>query len=466
MDNLENLYKKSFEDFERKPKGDFWNRLEPIIPPRPLRYNDKFLLFIAYFSGVLSMLLIVLGYQFFTQQPSNSLLSAFPIDLEGATKAPRTLPNENIATTQTIALAIPSAKPRRQIAQANKFKASQLPLVFETELTATNTAGQIDENKLINDRFSAEKLDSSNFRKSTLSVFAKKLDIPFLQKDYYLSLPRGSQLFINRKEQKKKQKKDLPNVIEYAFLGVQYTPISLGSIKIEDHINGITFSQNVGINRTKGYDINIGIQLKNNWFIQTGFTNHQYFLQQTNQHSILTNYTNAVTVENGIIQTYTFTGQPIIEPIQTKVEVLSQAGDFVNGEAFVVQSTTQQQLKFSSIYTQIGYRFPLNPRWQLIPKVGLSAAWAEKGKVELTNTNLLDTRQSLLTTSIDNTNVTTSNFIEGLLSTELVYRHSKRISFTGSPHFRFGFKPFFDNYQRSTKHRFGQLQFGIRIHLY
>lgn len=480
MDNLENLYKKSFEDFERKPKTDFWERLAPIIPPKPQNDNSKLWLFLAYCAGLLSMLFMVLGYHFFVGQSSDRLLSSLPVHLENESIELPKFSNKKIATKETVAPIIPLSKPSPQVAKPSKSnKGVELIFIPPIEATIGNSIGTVEAMNSPDNIVYEESAD-----RSALSEWGqvgsqesdnpflkekrlpKKMDIPFLRKNYYTLLQPEKQLFANREKRKQKRKSRIRNIIDHSFFGVQYTPISFGFTKIASHSSNTSFSQNASVNQTKGYDVSAGIQFKNNWFVQTGFTKHNYDLNYTHQHSISTNYNNATVLEDGFIHEYTFAGYPIIEPIQQKIEIWSKEEDIPNGAHFLVQSTTQQRLKFSSIYMQIGHRYRLSPRWRIIPKLGVSAAWVEKGKVELINVDLLDGRQRLVNKSIANTNVTTNNFIEGLVSTELVYRYSKRISFTGTPHYRFGFSPFFNNYQRSTKHRFGQLQLGIRIRLH
>ena len=64
MDNLENLYKKSFENFKRKPKGDFWARLEHEIPPKPEQRRDKKWFFFVFDAGLFFLLGILVGHYF------------------------------------------------------------------------------------------------------------------------------------------------------------------------------------------------------------------------------------------------------------------------------------------------------------------------------------------------------------------------------------------------------------------
>ena len=486
MDNLENLYRKSFEGFERKPKADFWDKLEPIIPPKPPRNNPKLGLLLAYCAGLLSMLLLLVGYQFFTNQKSNNFISSLPIQLEkiGTTeridlldlqkeKQPLSEKDLNIKTSninerttakdETIGIAgttqfVPFTKPYIPITTFTEFKRDLTP---HQELISTSSNEKIKQFSIIDNKTSNKEVSPQKSKKWKV----RKLVRPFLPKNYAaLQIEKG--LFSKNSGQIRKQKKGLSNDIEYAFLGLQYTPFSLGSVKIEKYPSGTTFSQSASVHQTKGFDISVGVQLENNWFVQTGFSNHKYALKQTHRHPILTNSINAIVEEQGIVQEYDFAGLPIVEPIQQRLEVWTPTNEFLDGATFWVQSTTQQSLKFWNVYFNLGYRFRLSPRWQLTPKLGFGAAWGEKGRVTLSSINLLDTIQKIRSASIANTNVTSFNFIEGLASTELAYRFSRHISLTAAPQYRFGFKPFFNNYQRSTKHRFGQLQLGIRIHLH
>jgi len=458
MDNLENLYKKSFEDFERKPKADFWDRLAPIIPPKPPKDKDRLIFLLFFCAGLLSMLLIILGYQSFNSNQSNNSITALPIPLESKAKELTEIQVENRAIIDTIKGATFPKFSRQKVSLKNSDKEKVSIFTQETEWITTNSTDKIAGVNFGDKPTETKKIPTIILDKEP----AEKKEVPFLSKQYYPVIQRDRVIFPKRK--KRKKRKQIKDGVEYAFIGLQYTPVVLGFIKIADQSNNTTFAQNASINQTEGYDISMGIQLKNNWLFQTGFNHHAYTLQQTHRQDITTNQTNAIALEDGFIQAYTFEKQPIIEPIQGRIEVWSRPSDYPEGTTFGVQSTIQQQLKFSSIYSQIGYRYRLSPRWQIVPKLGVAVAWAEKGQVQLTAIDLLDTRQNLLAASIGNTNTTRANFIEGSVSTAFIYRYSKRISFTGTPLFRFGFQPFFTNFQRSTKHRFGQLQLGIRIH--
>ena len=458
MDNLEKLYKKSFEDFERKPKADFWDRLAPIIPPKPPKNKDRLIFLLFFCAGLLSMLLLVLGYQSFSNNQSNNSIAALPIPLESKTKKLTEIQVENGAIIDTMKGAAFSKFGRQKASLKNSDKEKVSIFTQEREGIATNSTEKIAGINFGDKPTENKKIPTIILDKEP----AEKKEVPFLSKQHYPVIQRDRVIFPKRK--KRKKRKQIKDGVEYAFIGLQYTPVALGFIKIAEQSNNTTFAQNASINQTEGYDISIGIQLKNNWLFQTGFNHHAYTLQQTHRQDITTNQTNAIALEDGFIQAYTFEKQPIVEPIQARIEVWSRASDYPEGTTFGLQSTIQQQLKFSSIYSQIGYRYRLNSRWQIVPKLGVAAAWAEKGQVQLTAIDLLDTRQNLLVASIGNTNTTRANFIEGSVSTAFIYRYSKRISFTGTPLFRFGFQPFFTNFQRSTKHRFGQLQLGIRIH--
>ena len=145
--------------------------------------------------------------------------------------------------------------------------------------------------------------------------------------------------------------------------------------------------------------------------------------------------------------------------------ITSPKAVFQNGEIFMLNVGLQQLIKITGISSQVGYRFQLNTRWAFTPKVGFSASWGQKGKAILQAASLVDDRQQLTQINLSNTNVTRSNLIEGLLTPEIAYRYSKRISFTTAPQFRLSFAPFFNNSERRVRHHFGLLKLGIRIHL-
>ena len=102
MDNLENLYKKSFENFERKPKGDFWAKLGPMIPPKQEKRRDKKWLLIMFGTGLFLMLGLGGGWHYGLLS-SGKELGAFPI----------LFPNKIVAKTNNCLL-YTSPSPRDQ----------------------------------------------------------------------------------------------------------------------------------------------------------------------------------------------------------------------------------------------------------------------------------------------------------------------------------------------------------------
>jgi len=188
-------------------------------------------------------------------------------------------------------------------------------------------------------------------------------------------------------------------------------------------------------------------------------------LAKKSQVAISTNLTDAIETEQHIIQRYAFKNIAITEPLQGTVKVTSPKEMVQNGDIFLLNLGLVQGIKVTGISSQIGYHFRLNNRWSFTPKVGASASWGSKGKVILESATLVDNRQELSQINLSNTNVTTSTLIESFLTPEIGYQYSKRISIISAPQFRFSFGPFFRNHERSVRHHFGQVKFGVRIHL-
>ena len=461
MDNLENLYKKSFENFERKPKGDFWAKLEPIIPPKQEKRRDKKWLLIILCAG-LFLVLGAGGWHYFLSS-SEKELDTFPIlfpDKIGATTT------ENGAT-ELVNKFIPSVvnedrqSNSTEIEQPEKESMSILEKVETTnepQLTKQLEGKKIEKAKKIipleRPKEIAEKQQDKTKKMSH--------NIALIPKKIALLTIKNNTLDIFKQKQKKQGKKRLAM---YPFLSATYTPIGKGILLVDDLTNNTRFTELIDVQPTRGWTVNAGIQLENNWLFQIGMQQHQYQLSKRAQVAIPTRLTGTTETENNFTQQYFFRDIAITEPLEGTVTVISPKDIFREAALFFLNLDLQQLVKITSISSQVGYRFRLNTRWAFIPKVGVGIGWGSKERATLAAANLVNNRQQIAQINLSNTNVTTYNLIEGVFTPEITYRYAKRISIIAAPQFRLSFTPFFNNHERSVHHHFGQLKFGIRIHL-
>lgn len=482
MDNLENLYKKSFENFERKPKGDFWARLEHEIPPKPKRNSEKKQLFFAFCAGLLCMLSIVIGgYLLFPTIEKK--LGAFPIFsqaemIEKTEGSPIVKSNKEGSQRIKSNLKQTQKQATTNISSLNNNNGNSTPLNNPKRIAHSETIGEKWSNRSMDNKKGEIIEGSTNKNKSlgqpdlTKEVAihqqnrAKKIAVTtFLTSKNMapLMIAESPLPLLDRPNKKRAKRKKMPD--KYPFVGAAYTPMSAGIFNITDHGTDTRFKELINNKSTKGWSIQTGIRFEDNWVFQVGVHHHQYHLSKKSQVAISTNLSDAIETEQEISQNYAFKNIAITEPLQGTIKVISPKATFQNGDIFLLNVGLEQVIKVTGISSQIGYHFKLNPRWSFTPKVGISTSWGSKGKVILAAAALVDKRQQLAQINLSNTNVTTSNLIEGLLTPEIEYRYTKRISIIGAPQFRLSFAPFFRNHERSVRHHFGQLKFGIRIHL-
>ena len=410
----------------------------------------------------------MLGYQ--NGVESTRDLSAFPIKQRSKSMATTTskVIKSSLNTTTQNETFVPINK--GLISASSEVKHTQFPIraLASNPISVPRIQPNIASSNSINNPINGSK--SNVQHKSSIGEISLEKNV--LEKRMMELSPLNTSFFkviySNRlthsfgKKRKRKIKQKKKALVKNAFLAVNYSPISIGKLK------GKNIGQNnlKGVHQTQGLGLKAGVIFKNNWLFEMGFQRTNFQLQQNSSISLTHYINNAQVVENGREQTFTFELPAIIEPITGSANIFTPLADFNNGTTFSLQSNIQQQLIFNNLFTQIGYQIPINTRWQVLPKVGIGVSWGTKGIVQLDGFALDNAQQNIQWASISNTNRTSFNIVEGLFSTQLAYRYSRKLYFTATPQFRFGLSPFFNNNgQQQVYHRFGQLNVGIRIHL-
>lgn len=454
MDNLEELYKNTFDSFERKPRADFWESLEQKIPPKPKKRRNNLTFLILFLAGVCTTTIAFLSYDYYYSNIHFKDLGAFFIPIEKSVNEWPLVQKDNASTIQKSAqLSNQIVNKQTKSLVGTKKQKNQLYL---KPISSILSKEEGVEKSTLNSPVSAERTTEKARKKKAYKIDA----VEFLPQLSFFPLS-------TEKEQKRKSHKKLLKKKKYTavqpFVDLLFSPIGTGTFKIEQS-NGTSFSEAVSISKTIGYQLQIGGVIFNNWQFQIGGSHHQFTIQQANRSFIRTNPIGLVQTEQGYSKQYSYTVDGAIESRWGTATLLGTQEQFQN-ELLPIRYVSQQRVDLTSIHNQIGYRFLIGSRWYFTPLVGVHVTWAKKGRLSLVNAQLLDSPLTLTQYTIGLSSHQKVNIIEGLLGTEFVYRHTRRISFMAATQARFGIQPFYTNFQKNIKHRLGHVQVGVRFQL-
>lgn len=480
MDNLEKLYKKAFKDFERKPSSQFWDRLEQEIPPKPTK--DRLGYFFSFSLGLTFALFLILCYSLCTTSLEDNVVAALKIPLSKIKEnkgSSLSDPNINKQTTLNNNTTIEKDFQKKKNTQTpndiktNPIEKSKVSNPY-TQLNLRESDSYIEGKSSMDNRPSetTPSLFNKASEKRAVAEQAQRPNetinpidlLPILPVSYLLTDIREASLFKKRRKYKRKKKKF--RKIAQPYLAMQYTPFSSSKFQINQRVNNFSIANNsTRVSHTSGGTITVGMLFPSNWLTEISASYHHFVLENVVSQLITASFNSADEQENGYLQTYTFNNGSSVDDVKGTATIYSDFGVQESGDQFALKVNNQQHLKFISIYQQVGYQFSINPRWQVLPKVGIGATWAKKSKIQESITTLPDERLELINASIGATSQTTTNILEGVVSTELAYHYSRNLYFLLTPQLRYGIQPFYENSERSFKNKFMQIQFGLRIRL-
>ncbi len=463
MDNIEKIYKKVFKEFERKPKAEFWNRLEKEIPPKPTKKRKGY--FISFLMGMAISLLISTCYFLNISNQEVNSVESFKIPMSNSIDIKRTSKEESFQHKDQ--------EKKNLITANNNFISTKKKAIDKNEIVSANADTATDMKEDVMKKDIAKTNNSS--KQSTDIMISKKEETKLNQYTTTTPLPllvidslsiglRQGLLFKERKKVNRRKKKIAQ--VAKPYIAIQYTPLSISNFQIIQNAPTVSMvNSSAGITQTRGGTATVGAIFSKNWIMEISGSYHQFLLESTSSQLLTASFNSESEQENGQLQNYSFNNGSAIDVVKGSATIFSEFGTLQSGDVFALTIKNSQTLKFFSIYQQVGYQFDLHPRFQFIPKVGLGLTWAEKGKIEESIITLPDDRLELISNSIGPTSIAKSNLIEGVFSTEFAYHHSRNVHFLLTPQFRYGFRSFYENSQRSLKNRFIQIQVGVRVQL-
>jgi len=454
MDNLEELYKKKFDAFEQNPKDSFWSQLEPNIPPKPTKSNKRLAFFLFFMAGILFSCLGAYVYKYCTGRELEQL-DALYIPIDNSINELVAVQNEKniIAKYSNVTKNTPLKK--KKVDTSLTSTKNQLPIKVDTNYSVVNRLNEKQKNPKKTEVASTKsylKPNLDKLEKTQKNALWSIVVLPTLS----LSELEIKEPIIPYKKPRIKPLKKLKASSIQPFVDVLLTPYSRGKLNITTVNN--SFAPAITTYKTLGYQIQVGGIVRNKWQIQLGFSQHQFNIEATNIALIRANPIGTTLVEQGYSKTFSYAVNGPIETVQGRATIVGTKEQF-QGQLVSIRHLIQ------SLHNQVGYRFSLGTRWQLTPLVGAHLSWAKKGKLSLASSQLLISSLTLSQNTLAPSSIHRTNIVEGLLGVELVYKHSRRIQLLLGNQSRFGFKPIYTNFQQNVKHRFHQVQVGLRFQL-
>lgn len=254
-----------------------------------------------------------------------------------------------------------------------------------------------------------------------------------------------------------------------SFIIASFNPISNLKYQLNGYRPNITISEVAGVKSALNWSITSGIETKTNWSFQIGLDFNELVLGKQSINNVRFK-ANELPLVNG---NYTFSFNQITDGALGAVTINSQllnqirndGEDVLDGDLFQLVVNTNQPLRIVRMPIMGGYKFQLNSRWYLTPKVGLAAVWSIKEQTELGDIHTLNERLSIQRSDIFLTNKVTRELLEGVFRAELGYRWRKKWFLVAEPRFKYRTKPLFTFKGVALEDAPFQVLLGIRYNI-
>jgi len=188
-------------------------------------------------------------------------------------------------------------------------------------------------------------------------------------------------------------------------------------------------------------------------------------LSAENQHTF--RVMDAIQFPDGIQGKYTFNFSQDEEDVSVGLTLFQPSGSSTakleDGDVFKTTVALQQQVELSRIYLSLGYKFNLNHRFQLIPKIGGGTILYNNLNTQISQVNVQNDVLIAQSFTIEGSQSKRRVLSSWQLSLDALYRWKPRWSIQANATQRVGFQPL-RTVQFERANGFFDLNLGLRLY--
>jgi len=445
LDRLEQYFQNALEQQEDLPSADFWERVEPLIPsPEKKKRRLFFLLFGAFMViGLGSTLLYSLNARIDAVEKevvelkgvdNQGIISDIATADKNENTTIKTIPitkNENNTNQNTV-----TAREEKTITAIEEFDESH-PIkntIIKQVAKSNELISTAPKNQLVHIKEILSTNENISSTKKSIVQIEALPNLPLTLKQWtYAQLqqskikpPLPKLLFkgINSDEKPTIELQDLPAPLNPIFslrsidkLFLQnsdnfpppvlhfkkkrsnefYTSaavslLTIGTQLINDPTRPVNSVGQFQYHPT--FSLRIGTVLKSRWVIELGGEYKRYFdnISSQNQHTF--QVVDAVQLPDGLQGKYTFNLSDSEEDVRVGLTLFQPNGSSTarleDGDVFNTTVAIKQQIELSRFYLSVGYKFKLNHRFHIIPKIGVGTILVNNFNAKISQVNVQD----------------------------------------------------------------------------
>ncbi|MFK7984214.1 MAG: hypothetical protein AB8G86_29845 [Saprospiraceae bacterium] len=524
-DNLEDFFK-PLGEYEEDPGADFWDRIAPIIPQKPMASTFVYkgwMIAMAFLGGLLfsslffywqsnTQLLNNLETQIIENNNLIEVLQQKVLLLQNFKETNITLSenktleiitaNKEITRLKSIlnskAIGSPEKAKLNASIQTNKEPLIKLEIARKTDVVATVPSldgswlqprflsitqdlsrlfAAYNSNQLLsNNAFEETRTDSrpdevgietvKTLRNLSLLPVKKVLAIPFDEDNFDLNLAEKLALF---------RKSQLTPALDEdyekltSFITGSINPLSSYKYNLAGfQPTGPVALESAGIGKSWNWSVYGGFETKSKWSVQMGIDYNKLSVVKESVNNVRFKEEDAQLVNGGYVYSFNQRTDGALGQVSVSSTVSNQfkndGKDILDGDLFQLSISTEQPVKIIRLPILGGYRFDLSSRFYVTPKLGVSAVWKIKDQTQLREIKPFSDRLSVQKSDIFLTTKRTTESLEANFRTEFGFRWRKRWYLVAEPRYKYG-KSLFQYKDLELKDSPFHLMVGIRFNV-
>jgi hypothetical protein len=256
-----------------------------------------------------------------------------------------------------------------------------------------------------------------------------------------------------------------------SFIAGSINPFSSQKYNIrgKTYNSGLSIKEVTGVKSSWSWSITGGFETKSNWSVQVGLDYNQLVVIKENINNVRFDAKESNAVGNGYVFSFNqhtdgAFGKVIINSTVHN-QVKNDGNDVKDGDLFQLGLRTEQPVKIVRLPVMSGYRFDINERFYVTPKIGISAVWKTRDQTELSYVTTFNDRLSVQNAAIFLTNKSTQETIEAIFRAEVGFRWLPRWYVIAEPRFKYSGRPLYSYKNLELIDSPFQLMVGLRFNV-